>query len=338
VQRRAGADSLVLRCRDGLTADYTLEPARFADLDDATIAARDRQVLAIAREVLGKREINLPEFALQVVARGAYQGEPQPSPLATILYELDGRFVVDFSRITYRADLTPALLRLFADRLANLRAYATYGGGDIEEHLARHPGMDVGAPGEQLDEETEDEDETEAEEGEPDLESRDGPLPPRAPAQHLYRLRVRLDWLRSVWRVIEMLDNQTLDELHEAIQDAFGWDRDHLYAFFMSGKRYDSLTEIGMAPGGWMPSDAEPPYLEDVTLADLDLMPGQHFLYLFDFGDDLEHDIEVLEKLPAPASEGDYPRIAEVHGEAPPQYPDLEDDEDELEEEEESEE
>jgi len=38
-----------------------------------------------------------------------------------------------------------------------------------------------------------------------------------------------------VWRKIEMRADQTLEELHLAIQNAYDWDADHLYSFFMSG-------------------------------------------------------------------------------------------------------
>ena len=49
--------------------------------------------------------------------------------------------------------------------------------------------------------------------------------------------------MKSVWRRMEMTGDQTLDELHEAIQRAFHWDNDHLYAFFLSGKAWDRQTE-----------------------------------------------------------------------------------------------
>jgi hypothetical protein len=62
--------------------------------------------------------------------------------------------------------------------------------------------------------------------------------------------------------------------------------------------------------------------------------------YIFDYGDDLRHTIEFLGNFPLPA-QGDFPRIIEVHGEAPPQYPSYDeegtDDEDWKEEEEEKE-
>src|SRR5262249_23950810 len=59
----------------------------------------------------------------------------------------------------------------------------------------------------------------------------------------LYRFQVKLSWRKSVWRRIELTGDQTLDDLHDAIQRAFHWDNDHLYAFFLSGKAWDRQTE-----------------------------------------------------------------------------------------------
>jgi hypothetical protein len=76
------------------------------------------------------------------------------------------------------------------------------------------------------------------------------------------------------------------------------------------------MTEVKGPFGG----DVEPPTTDEVTLADLELRPGQKVLYIFDFGDDLRHEIEVLDSFPLPAN-GPFPRIVESHGEAPRQYP-----------------
>lgn len=113
---------------------------------------------------------------------------------------------------------------------------------------------------------------------------------------------------------VDLSGANTLEDLHYAIQEAFGWDDDHLYAFYLSGRPYDHLTEV-QRPFG----DAEPPTADEVTLAELDVRPGQRFLYIFDFGDDVRHSIEVLDVLDAPAV-GDFPRIVESHGRAPRQY------------------
>jgi len=129
-----------------------------------------------------------------------------------------------------------------------------------------------------------------------------------------YLFRVVLKWARQVWRTIEVRGDQTLDDLHRAIQQAFGWDNDHLYAFFMSGKRWDPATEY------------TDPRAEDGRRADvvrivaLKLAPRQRFLYLFDYGDELLHDVWLVSVGPVEAAVK-YPRIVQVHGGAPPQYP-----------------
>lgn len=130
-----------------------------------------------------------------------------------------------------------------------------------------------------------------------------------------YLFKVQLQWMPSVWRTIEVRENQTLHQLHRAIQRAFNWDDDHLYSFFLSGEAWDRRTEYAS------------PYAEGersarARLDSLGLRSGQRFLYLFDYGDDLRHDVEVLNMNDRPDPVR-YPRILEVHGEAPPQYPDI---------------
>ena len=69
-----------------------------------------------------------------------------------------------------------------------------------------------------------------------------------------YTFHISLPGTGRVWRKIEMRADQTLEELHFAIQRAYEWDCDHLYSFFMSGKAWDESTEYrlpeGVAPWG----------------------------------------------------------------------------------------
>lgn len=84
-----------------------------------------------------------------------------------------------------------------------------------------------------------------------------------------YTFHVSLPGTGRVWRKIEMRADQTLEELHLAIQDAYDWDADHLYSFLMSGKAWDGSTEYrlpeGYAPWG-DPVDDEEDEEEDVEL------------------------------------------------------------------------
>ena len=76
-----------------------------------------------------------------------------------------------------------------------------------------------------------------------------------------YTFHISLPGTGRVWRKIEMRTNQTLEELHFAIQRAYEWESDHLYSFFMSGKAWDESTEYrlpeGMTPWGEQIDDEE---------------------------------------------------------------------------------
>ena len=54
--------------------------------------------------------------------------------------------------------------------------------------------------------------------------------------------RARLFGLSSVKRRVALRGDHTLADLHLALQDAFEWDNEHLYAFWLDG-RFWSLRE-----------------------------------------------------------------------------------------------
>ena len=116
---------------------------------------------------------------------------------------------------------------------------------------------------------------------------------------------------RSVWRTIKTSSEHTLEDLHNAIQDAFGFDKDHLYAFFMDGIPWS--RDAIYAPG-----TDEGPFSDQVFIGKSGLQPMQRIVYLFDFGDEWVFNAEVLEvsSKPGPAS----PEIIEKKGTAPNQY------------------
>ncbi len=118
--------------------------------------------------------------------------------------------------------------------------------------------------------------------------------------------------LRNCSRTIVVSSEHTLEELHEAIQDAFAFDRDHLYAFFTDGKPW-SNAHI------YAPEVNEGPFSDQVSIGDLELFCGQLFLYIFDFGDEWKFKIEVLDfnSEPGPPT----PVIRERKGKSPEQYP-----------------
>lgn len=98
--------------------------------------------------------------------------------------------------------------------------------------------------------------------------------------------KVSLD--ESIWRKIALSGEHALEDLHLAIQDAFRFDNDHLYAFFMDGKRWPK-------DAFYHPHCDEGPYADQISLGEMELVLGKEFLYLFDFGDEWHFWIELLE-------------------------------------------
>jgi hypothetical protein len=128
---------------------------------------------------------------------------------------------------------------------------------------------------------------------------------------------------KSVVRTIQIRGDQTLEELHQAIFDAFDRYDEHMYEFQMS--------KVPMDPDGAryvLPVAAEDNFgprilgtVDKVTLDSMKLKVGRQFAYWFDFGDDWHHRITVA-KIEDGPGEGEYPRVIQRIGESPEQYPD----------------
>lgn len=128
---------------------------------------------------------------------------------------------------------------------------------------------------------------------------------------------------KIVSRTIQIRGKQTLQDLHEAIFDAFDRDDEHMYEFQVGGK--GPMDEQARKYGPPVPTG---PFSDEMvgdasaaSLGSLGLKIGGTFGYWFDFGDDWWHQINVLgidTKIPP----GKYPKVAKRVGQSPPQYPD----------------
>jgi hypothetical protein len=154
-------------------------------------------------------------------------------------------------------------------------------------------------------------------------------------AKQAYVFTARLDGLSGVRRTIAVRSDQTLVDLHRALQNAFDWDDDHLYSFWLSGKfsardgtEYTHPFALESEPfAGWDLPIARPGRKSAERRLDrLRLTKGQRIAYLFDFGD--EWRVRLTLRAITAADGGDYPRLLESVGDAPPQYPDYADEED----------
>ena len=120
------------------------------------------------------------------------------------------------------------------------------------------------------------------------------------------------------YRHIQISGNSTLQELHNAIQDAFQFDDDHAYGFFMDNKRW-SDWDCYYSPG------ADDGYRSagKCTLDQAGLCKGKKFLYLFDFGDEWTFQCKVLKVV---EEDTPVPMILKSKGKSPEQYPNWEED------------
>jgi hypothetical protein len=148
-------------------------------------------------------------------------------------------------------------------------------------------------------------------------------------------LKVWIKGQKRISRTLAFSGDQTLDDVHEAIFDAFDRYDEHLYSFYFPRRRPKDTRPPTIVTEYVHPYvlDEEPPFAMfggftrrppiDASLARLDaleLRVGQIFEYLFDFGDDWLHEIEVRQIAEAP-SDREYPALLETKGKSPPQYP-----------------
>jgi hypothetical protein len=125
--------------------------------------------------------------------------------------------------------------------------------------------------------------------------------------------------VRGVRARVAVRADQHLTELHDAIQEAFGWlERPPLLVLArrpVLGRRRAGDTSPVISE--------ESEHTADVPLAELDLAVGQKLAYVFDFGDDWRVRLTLREQ--AEPDDGDYPRVLRRTGTPPPQYADYED-------------
>ena len=125
---------------------------------------------------------------------------------------------------------------------------------------------------------------------------------------------------KEISRVIEIRGDQTLEQLHHAIFEAYDrWD-EHLYEFQFGKRPFDpDGPNYGVPdPAAGKKGDGD---ARTTKLDDLDLKPDRVFGYWFDFGDDWFHQVQV-ERIEQAIPTVTYPRVIKRVGKSPPQYAD----------------
>ncbi len=141
----------------------------------------------------------------------------------------------------------------------------------------------------------------------------------RAPRADVVTFRVRLaleDSSPVIWRRLDVPSDLTLDQLHRAIQAAFGWEDQHLHRFALGGDAFDRGAEFFLCPFEVEDGDEEGTPEWEVRLDEVLGETGDALSYCYDYGD--SWDLEIVLEEVRPATDG---RVSCVAGDraAPPE-------------------
>jgi len=132
----------------------------------------------------------------------------------------------------------------------------------------------------------------------------------------IHRFKVSLRDRPDIWRIIDIKGNQMLSSLHKAIFKAFDRFEDHQYSFFLSNKPFDRGSEYTSSGIG---TDGTTKLATRIRIDSVELYGGRKFLYLFDYGDEWWHEIELI-GVTERVTRAHYPRVVKKQGKSPPQY------------------
>lgn len=112
---------------------------------------------------------------------------------------------------------------------------------------------------------------------------------PRREETVTYRVRVEIEETEPpVRRELELDSDLFLNEVHQILQAAFGWEDYHLHGFSSGGSYYSREAELYLCP--FESREGRPGVPEEqVRLDEVLAEKGDRLSYLYDFGDDWEH-------------------------------------------------
>jgi len=129
-------------------------------------------------------------------------------------------------------------------------------------------------------------------------------------------------------RTIQIRGDQTLEDLHHVIFNAFDRWEEHMYEFQFGKGPMDPKAARYVLPSHFEMDRGEknPPagLVDQATIESVNLNVGRSFGYWFDFGDDWWHQINV-EAIEDKVPKGKFPKVTKRVGKSPPQS--LEEDE-----------
>lgn len=142
----------------------------------------------------------------------------------------------------------------------------------------------------------------------------------------IYRFRVILEDNDDVYRDIDIKSAQTFEEMHDAIQDAFKFDKKHAASFFVSDDYWRKGQEITLREADLPHEEVDirknaPPkkLMASIKIAKYIDAPHQRFVYVFDPVAQWSFMLELM-KIENENPKTKYPACTKTVGTAPKQY------------------
>ena len=112
----------------------------------------------------------------------------------------------------------------------------------------------------------------------------------------IYQIKITLKNIEpEIWRRFQISGNVSLFKLHRVIQIIMGWEDYHMHEFRIKGQKYGMPDPEGEAMFGTKVNKGT-----KFNVCDL-VSEGDVFEYVYDFGDNWKHEIEVEKVLEAEA-------------------------------------
>lgn len=130
----------------------------------------------------------------------------------------------------------------------------------------------------------------------------------------VYKFRVILDAEEDIFRDIAIQEDDTLEDLHNAIFNAFGFDGTEVASFYTCDETWNQEEEISLFDTGDEPGEQK--IMSDYTLLDLLDAQNTKIIYVYDFIQMWTFLVE-LAAIEEPESGEAYPALLFSHGEMP---------------------
>jgi Plasmid pRiA4b ORF-3-like protein. len=249
-----------------------------------TIEDWEKGVFCLERERFGEQHPDL------LAERNRYFADAFYALLETAKYEdiyIRVALPTIYARMPDKAGYPPDHCMVIVDNDPRMIAdgwsirYSDSGFSPLDRMIAETTGQSLIAPGQQFTEEQ---------------------------GQQVYRLRAQLKDVSSIWREIEILGKQTLEDLDHILRFAFKHDSsEHLSGFWKKVVRGGGLRKRYREVDIGTVNPFEYAEGSDTAIAALKLQIGDQLKYVYDFGDWIEHTLE-LQSIGSSEKNVHYPR------------------------------